>query len=1063
MRQLPTSPLKTRLSNAQTEYAAIQLAPPARDLVKRSPIQCGRRTSERPVRPPGRRWRGIRVLKCIVLTLTLCQGVQSRLCAEDQTISQMVHTSWTVRDGAPQNINTLAQTADGTLWLGTRDGLYNFDGLKFSVSNLVPRKNVYRLYATRDGALWVTWGNGPATRIRGGLAEVIDRVDGDAMQRISYLAEDSDKTIWAVLNGKTLVRLGGDGVWHIAKGPKAVCDNIGPLFIDSAGTLWAIADGMLYRRPRGDANFNSTRVPVAGGFKMAEGLDHSVWVVGVDRPIHVDQFGRILDDFRKLGDVSEMEPAEDGSVWLSHVDAGVQRLRGDEIHVGHFSHSGKNAKDVYGVPDGLLTTGYRVLLRDRDGNMWVAGGRGLDEFQTATMVPIIRNAMNGGWSFCSSPNGDIWVALFDRFLGVLRAGRLNKVGNTRFVRWIRCDRDGRVWTAVGANDLAEIRGSSLHFLPRLPVPGAPLGQYRVSGLAAAPDNQLLISTVGSGENGLWIYRKRLWQRFLPDAGFNLTTSMLGNAHANIYLGSIKGKITLLNAKTYQTVSSTSTSIGVISGFSETSYGVFAFGENGIALNENRTFRVLPFADSGLAISLTGLAEDRNHDIWINGSRAIIQVPAAEIHTVLSNPLHPLLAREFREGEFRGSDAFTYSRNSVQIDNQGRILFATANGIIYIDPQHLGRRSRLPTLSIKSVVADGKLLNAKGIMAPGTQTLNVQYFGLNLSNPSAVVYRYRLVGYDPEWQDVGGRAEAIYTHLRPGRYTFQVIAGNGDGTWTEPVSTSPFTALPAFYQTWWFETLCALTVVLVLWLGLTMRVRYYVAQVKIEAEARADERIRIARELHDTLLQGVQGLLLSFHVAAGKVPADHESKAALEKALTSADRIILEGRNRVTRLRSENLSDAELKPSIEGIAADLNETGRVNVAVERKGGSDSLQGHIVDEVFYITREALTNAFRHSEASRVVVELDYQKREFSMTCRDNGRGFDKDELRGNHTNGHWGLRGMAERAGRIGAHFCYASAVDKGTEVQVTIPARRAYVRHGRLRQSLREGASHSNPQ
>jgi signal transduction histidine kinase len=217
-----------------------------------------------------------------------------------------------------------------------------------------------------------------------------------------------------------------------------------------------------------------------------------------------------------------------------------------------------------------------------------------------------------------------------------------------------------------------------------------------------------------------------------------------------------------------------------------------------------------------------------------------------------------------------------------------------------------------------------------------------------------------------------------------------------------------------------------------------------------AEERADERIRIARELHDTLLQGVQGLLLSFHVAAQKVPAGHESKEALEKALTTADRIILEGRNRVTRLRSENLTDGELKPSIEAVAADLNDAAEVNFTVERAGGSDALQEHVLDEVFCIAREALTNAFRYSEASRIVVKLDYRKREFRLTCRDNGRGFDADTLRANNTNGHWGLRGMAERAERIGASFRWTSAPGSGTEVQVTVPARRAYVRPSRFR-------------
>jgi signal transduction histidine kinase len=199
------------------------------------------------------------------------------------------------------------------------------------------------------------------------------------------------------------------------------------------------------------------------------------------------------------------------------------------------------------------------------------------------------------------------------------------------------------------------------------------------------------------------------------------------------------------------------------------------------------------------------------------------------------------------------------------------------------------------------------------------------------------------------------------------------------------------------------------------------------------------------------LQGVQGLLLTFHVAAERVPADHESKKALEKALSTADRIILEGRNRVTRLRSENLTEPELKTAIEGVARELNGNTAVEFGAERKGeGSETLQAHVVEEIFCIAREALTNAFRHSNGSRVVVELDYQTRQFVFSCRDNGGGFDPLDLPASQSNGHWGLRGMAERAEKIGATFSCTSSASTGTNVQIIVPARRAYLRIRRFR-------------
>ena len=519
---------------------------------------------------------------------------------------------------------------------------------------------------------------------------------------------------------------------------------------------------------------------------------------------------------------------------------------------------------------------------------------------------------------------------------------------------------------------------------------------------------------------------------------------------NLYLGSQHGGITVLGAPDLHERSSEQLAIGAIEGFSETKYGILAFGENGVAIDQNGVFRMLPFSGPGLASSVTGLVEDRDGNIWINGSRAIVRIASTEIVAAIAEPSHEIHAREFHEGDYKGSDIFSYSRNSAQIDTLGRLWFATANGVIYIDPQHLDRPSHPPILSIRSITSGGQPLKPNRTFAPRTETLNVRYFGLNLSEPAGVVYRYRLQGSDTGWQDAGSRTEAIYTSVRPGQYVFQFEASNGDGIWTAPFDSAPFTILPEFYQTWWFLGLCIVSGVLLLWLGLMARVRFVTAGIRLRAEERADERIRIARELHDTLLQGVQGLLLNFHVAAQKVPADHESKPALERALTTADQIIVEGRNRVNRLRSENPTDAELKSLIEGLASNLSSIAAIHCAVERKGGSDALQSHVVDEVFCIAREAVTNVYRHSEASRIEVELDYQKREFRMTCRDNGRGFDPKEFPASQANGHWGLRGMAERAEKIGAKFCYTSTPQKGTEVCVAVPARLAYVRTTRFR-------------
>jgi signal transduction histidine kinase len=599
--------------------------------------------------------------------------------------------------------------------------------------------------------------------------------------------------------------------------------------------------------------------------------------------------------------------------------------------------------------------------------------------------------------------------------------------------------------------ISVLRNGRIRHLPLLPGHTRYGDYYLFLGLVEEPNGQVIASVGGSGP-GLWRYEGGRWHRFLPDLALPEVSAMLEDAGHRLYLGftRFRDRIGIVRNGSLETLP-----VPIVQeGFAHTSYGIFVYGINGIAVERSRGFQAFSFLHPEQATNITGVVESRSGDLWLMGARGIVRVPASEVRAALADPTHSVSSVNFQEGDFAGPDTPLLFRSSAHIDPSGRFWFSMLNGVVSVEPDHLTAPQHPPLLSVRSIVADGHELDANATFPPDTHTLDVRYFGLDLTDPRRVVYRYRLEGLgsdsrDSIWQDVGPRTEATYTHLRPGSYRFQVMASNGNDAWTQPVSSATFRILPHFYERPWVQGLFVLAGVILTWVIISLRVRYVSAAIRIRAEERADERIQIARELHDTLLQGVHGLLLTFHVAAEKVPADHESKPALERALTMADHIIVEGRNRVNRLRLENLADAELKSLIEGVADNLRGIAAVEFAVERRGGEDTLQSHVVDEVFCIAREAVTNAYRHSGASRIEVELDYQKREFRMTCRDNGCGFDPKEFLTSQTNGHWGLRGMTERAERIGARFSFDSGVNGGTEACLMVPARRAYQRKGRF--------------
>lgn len=267
----------------------------------------------------------------------------------------------------------------------------------------------------------------------------------------------------------------------------------------------------------------------------------------------------------------------------------------------------------------------------------------------------------------------------------------------------------------------------------------------------------------------------------------------------------------------------------------------------------------------------------------------------------------------------------------------------------------------------------------------------------------------------------------------------------------------FGQIAGFRMCWGLTLLAGLCVLMVIRAGLSARA------TRIRAEERAEERVRIARELHDTLLQGVQGLMLRFHAAAQKVPADTESRAALDKALTAAEAIMIEGRKRLNSLRTAQLGDGELPTSLRKWGADLNIDGYVAYSVVRQGIPTTLAPPVASEVLYIAREAITNAFRHSQASEITVRLIYENKHFTVCCRDNGCGFRMQPVTDASKRGHWGMPGMAERAARLGGKLKVRSAAGEGTEVVVTLPRHRAYTRISRfthLKQGLELGEARS---
>jgi signal transduction histidine kinase len=312
----------------------------------------------------------------------------------------------------------------------------------------------------------------------------------------------------------------------------------------------------------------------------------------------------------------------------------------------------------------------------------------------------------------------------------------------------------------------------------------------------------------------------------------------------------------------------------------------------------------------------------------------------------------------------------------------------------------------------------------------------------LAIPERVRFRHKLDGQDKDWQEAGTRREAFYTNLGPGSYRFHVMASNGDGLWKEAGTTAGFLIQPAFFQTGWFFSLCVAAGGVFLWMLYILRIRHVTAQVQTRLGERMMERERIARELHDTLLQGFSGLVLKFQAAMKQLPQDLPARQIMESALDRADEVLLEGRTRVRDLRSESIERQDLAAALEDCGEELQHEGAPSLGLVITGTPRPLDPIVYDEVYRIGREALVNAFQHSKASTIEVEITYEPSGFRLRVRDDGCGIHQNVL--DHGRpGHWGLAGIRERAQNIGGKLTIWSHAGAGTELELTIPARLVY--------------------
>lgn len=332
-----------------------------------------------------------------------------------------------------------------------------------------------------------------------------------------------------------------------------------------------------------------------------------------------------------------------------------------------------------------------------------------------------------------------------------------------------------------------------------------------------------------------------------------------------------------------------------------------------------------------------------------------------------------------------------------------------------------------------------------LLDPGVSAIQADFTVASLAMPERVRFRYRLDGIDADWREAGARRSAYYSNLAPGDYIFRVAASDYNGKWSDQQTVARFTVVPTMTQTWWFKVLCGLLLLCAGSIGYRWHIKRIARQMATRLQERVQERERIARELHDTLLQSVQSLILHIHAAVVKLPAKDTMRIQLESVLQQADDVVDEGRGRIRELRGETDGNPGFAEAVLASASRLRPRDASAIQLLTSGTLRRLDGAIYQEAMAIVSEAIANAYNHACARRIEVELHYGRREFRCIVRDDGIGIPAEILRGGGRQNHWGLRGMAERAERINARLALRSSADGGTEWHLSLPGTLAYTR------------------
>jgi ligand-binding sensor domain-containing protein len=816
--------------------------------------------------------------------------------------------------------------------------------------------------------------------------------------------------------------------------------------VDREGTLWVKTPaGPLLFLPVGQSRFQVSRY--GGGATsdqafLRQAPDGSIWLSDdhglreIKGPLRAaDSLSskvKIPEDTTKCGNFTF---DANGSLW-SAISRGVKRF--DHLDRWGTPLAKKAAPgERFTLEQGLSSDRVWKVLIDREGSIWVGTNSGLDQFRRNAFTRLsLPHTQQNQFAMAAGDHGSLWFGNKDLALTHMNAaGRIKRFPMTGQVACLRRDRNGTIWSA-GRGKFHLWRFTRTGLLP-MHYPKEDL--EAIAALEVDRSNDLWISTIWANayhlDHNVWIRQNEaLGKR--P----GLLGAMTADDVGNVWFG-FSHNLVRWDGSHYTKFPFTDSRFEIsVTTMAVRSDHVWLAGTGGVVLFTQGHYSLMRWRDPNLPGRVSGIVQTERGDLWMNGFSGVAHVSANELAKWLRNPNYAVSAEHFDALDgLPGFSAYRVPEPSVLESRDGRLWFATTKGIAWLDPVTFERnRNRVPPpVIVSSVLTNNTAYPGwKGLTLPArTQNLQIDYTALSLAIPERVMFRYQLDGIDKDWQDAGTRRVAFYTNLKPGTYRFHVIACNNDGVWNEQGASLQFRIAPAWYQTIAFKLLMiAIFVGMALLLFLFDRQRY-ATLLRVRFDERLEERTRLARELHDTLLQTIQASKLVADEAQESLSDTARTRWALERLSQWLYRATVEGRAALDSLRNPATDTEDLASALR-CAAEVCVCGSMRIAVSVSGVTRPLHPIACGEVFRIGEEAIRNARHHSGGTTLGIEVHYGN-SLVLRVRDDGCGLNR-KLAESGKPGHFGITGMRERARNIGGRLVLDAFPAKGTCVTLTVP-------------------------